>query len=115
MLFFFRFYNKKIIYDPIDYACIDETNFWIVDDDQLVKLDVEELENLLYKEGSIPINEVEAYVHAYAHLISLYRYIYIYIYSMISPFLSQKWQSKWIINTGEHTRDKEKCEHHIYI
>ena len=80
MLFFFRFYNKKIIYDPIDYACIDETNFWIVDDDQLVKLDVEELENLLYKEGSIPINEVEAYVHAYAHLISLYIYIYIYIY-----------------------------------
>ena len=89
MFFFFRFYNKKIIYDPIDYACIDETNFWIVDDDQLVKLDVEELENLLYKEGSIPINEVEAYVHAYAHLISLYRYIYIYIFNDLPIFITK--------------------------
>ncbi|RVW95129.1 hypothetical protein CK203_025495 [Vitis vinifera] len=54
-----KFYNKKRIYDPIDYACIDETDFWVVDDDQPIKLDVEELENLLYEEGSIPINEVE--------------------------------------------------------
>ncbi|RVX03764.1 hypothetical protein CK203_023009 [Vitis vinifera] len=53
------FYNKKRIYDPIDYACIDETDFWVVDDDQPAELDVEELENLLYEEGSIPINEVE--------------------------------------------------------
>ncbi|KAL6342399.1 hypothetical protein AAG906_009072 [Vitis piasezkii] len=57
ILFFFRFYNKKRIYYPIDYACIDETDFWIVDEDQPVELDVEELENLLYEEGSIPINE----------------------------------------------------------
>ena len=59
ILFFFRFYNKKRIYHPIDYACIDETDFWIVDEDQQVELDVEELENLLYEEKSIPINEVE--------------------------------------------------------
>ncbi|RVW20428.1 hypothetical protein CK203_112414 [Vitis vinifera] len=50
-----RFYNKKRIYDPIDYACIDETDFWVVDDDQPTELDIEELENLLYEEGSIPI------------------------------------------------------------
>ncbi|RVW87671.1 hypothetical protein CK203_041218 [Vitis vinifera] len=56
---FWMFYNKKRIYDPIDYACIDETDFWVVDDDQPAELDVEELENLLYEEGSIPINEVE--------------------------------------------------------
>ncbi|RVW51469.1 hypothetical protein CK203_084037 [Vitis vinifera] len=54
-----KFYNKKRIYDPIDYACIDETDFWIVDGDQPTELDVEELENLLYEKGSIPINEVE--------------------------------------------------------
>ena len=59
MLFFFKFYNKKIIYDPIDYACIDETDIWIVDEDQPTDLDVEELENLLYEERSIPINDVE--------------------------------------------------------
>ena len=58
MLFYFRFYNKKRTYDPIDYACIDETNFWIVYKYQLAESDVEE-ENLLYQEGSIPINEVE--------------------------------------------------------
>ena len=51
ILFFFRFYNKKRIYDPNDYACIDETDFWIVDEDQPVELDVGELENLLYEEG----------------------------------------------------------------
>ncbi|RVW89327.1 hypothetical protein CK203_045502 [Vitis vinifera] len=38
---------------------IDETDFWIADEDQLAELDVEELENLLYEEGLIPINEVE--------------------------------------------------------
>ena len=58
-LFFFRFYNKKRTYDPIDYACIDETDFWIVDEDRPVELDVEDLENILYEEKSIPINEME--------------------------------------------------------
>ncbi|KAL6342918.1 hypothetical protein AAG906_016938 [Vitis piasezkii] len=59
LMILYMFYNKKRIYDPIDYACIDETDFWIVDEDQQVELDVEELENLLYEEESIPINEVE--------------------------------------------------------
>ena len=59
MFFFFRLYNKKGTYDPIDHACIDETDFWLVDDDEPRELDVEELESLLYEEGSIPINEVE--------------------------------------------------------
>ncbi|RVW29997.1 hypothetical protein CK203_089826 [Vitis vinifera] len=54
-----KFYNKKRIYDPIDYVCIDEIDFWVVDDDQPAELDVEELESLLYEEESIPINEVE--------------------------------------------------------
>nr|CAN70395.1 hypothetical protein VITISV_014705 [Vitis vinifera] len=53
------FYNKKRTYDPINYACIDETNFWIVDEDEPEELDIEELENILYEEVSIPINEVE--------------------------------------------------------
>ena len=35
MFFFFRFYNKKIRCDPIDYACIDEIKFWIIDKDEL--------------------------------------------------------------------------------
>ena len=34
MPFFFRLYNKKMTYDPIDYACIDETDFWLVDEDE---------------------------------------------------------------------------------
>ena len=59
MIFFFRFYNKKRTYDPIDYACIDKIDFWIVDEDEPRELDVEELENLLYEEGLIPIIEVE--------------------------------------------------------
>ena len=60
MLFYFKFYNKKKkTYDPIDYACIDKTDFWIVNEDRTVELDVEELENLLYEKWSIPINKVE--------------------------------------------------------
>ena len=55
MFFFFMFHNKKRSYDPIDYACIDETKFWIIDEDELGELDLEEVENLLYEEGSLPI------------------------------------------------------------
>ena len=47
MFFFFRFYNKKRSYDPIDNACIDETEFWIIDEDEPGELDLEEMENLL--------------------------------------------------------------------
>ena len=58
MFFIFRFYNKKISYDPIDYACIDETEIWIIDEDEPRELDLEEVENILYDEGYLPI-EVE--------------------------------------------------------
>ena len=58
MFLFFRFYNKKISNDPIDYACIDETEFWIIDEDEPRELDLEEVENLLYEKGFLPI-EVE--------------------------------------------------------
>ena len=58
MFFFFRLYNKKRSYDPIDYTCIDETEFWIIDEDEPGELDLEEMKNLLYEEGSLPI-EVE--------------------------------------------------------
>ncbi|RVX04504.1 hypothetical protein CK203_023506 [Vitis vinifera] len=46
-----KFYNKKRIYDPIDYACIDETDFWIVDEDKPIELNVEELEIFYTKKG----------------------------------------------------------------
>ena len=58
MFFFFRLYNKKTSYDPIDYASIDETEFWIIDEDEPRGLDLEEVENLLYEKGYLPI-EVE--------------------------------------------------------
>ena len=35
------------------------SNFLIIDENQPVELDVEEMENLLYEKGLIPINEVE--------------------------------------------------------
>ena len=59
MFFFFRLYNKKRSYDPIDYECIDETKFWIIDENELEEHDFEELDNLLHEEKSMPINEVE--------------------------------------------------------
>ena len=54
----FFFFYKKISYDPIDYACIDEIEFWIIDEDEPGELDLKEMENLLHEEGSLPI-EVE--------------------------------------------------------
>ena len=59
MLLFFRLYNKKKSYDPIDYECIDETEFWIIYENELEELDFEKLDNLLYEEGSMLINEIE--------------------------------------------------------
>ena len=50
MFFFFRLYNKKMTYNPIDNACIDKTDFRIVNEDEPGELDIEELENLLYEE-----------------------------------------------------------------
>ena len=46
-------------YDLINYACINETNFWIVNKDESGERDREEMKNLLYEKGSIPINEIE--------------------------------------------------------
>ena len=39
MLLFFRLYNKKRSYDPIDYECIDKTEFWIIDKNEPRELD----------------------------------------------------------------------------
>ena len=39
MLLFFRLYNKKRSYDPIDYECIDKTEFWIIDENEPRELD----------------------------------------------------------------------------
>ena len=51
MSFFFRLYNnKKKSYDLIDYECIDETEFWIIDENVSGELGFEELDNILYEE-----------------------------------------------------------------
>ena len=42
-VFIFKFYNKKISYDPIDYAYIDETEFWIIDEDEPGELNLKEV------------------------------------------------------------------------
>ena len=42
MFFIFRVY-KENNYDPIDYACIDETKFQIVDGDESRELDIKEM------------------------------------------------------------------------
>ena len=55
-MYFFLY--KERSYDPIDYTCIDEIEFWIIDEDEPGELDLEEMENLLYEERSLPI-EVE--------------------------------------------------------
>ncbi|XP_075653895.1 uncharacterized protein LOC142624250 [Castanea sativa] len=52
-----RFKRKKFNFDPIDYASIDKTEFWVVKNEEPPFLDHEEIENALYEEGAHPIEE----------------------------------------------------------
>ncbi|XP_030941043.1 uncharacterized protein LOC115982846 [Quercus lobata] len=54
-----RLYNKKLNFDPIDYASIDKTDFWVFVEEEDPYLNYEELENAIYEEGAYPAN-VEA-------------------------------------------------------
>ncbi|XP_075636674.1 uncharacterized protein LOC142608902 [Castanea sativa] len=49
--------RKKFNFDSIDYASIDKTEFWIVEDEEPPFLDHKEIENALYEEGAYPIEE----------------------------------------------------------
>ena len=46
-------------FDPIDYASIDKTDFWVFVEEVDPYLNYEELENAIYEEGAYPAN-VEA-------------------------------------------------------
>ncbi|KAF2308868.1 hypothetical protein GH714_022331 [Hevea brasiliensis] len=52
-----RLHYEKRTYDPIDYECIDRIDFWIVKEEPPSKLDMEEVEVVLYQEDVIPIIE----------------------------------------------------------
>ncbi|KAL0010821.1 hypothetical protein SO802_005929 [Lithocarpus litseifolius] len=52
-----RVKRKKFNFDPIDYASIDQTKFWVVEDEEPPFLDHEEIENALYEDGAYPIEE----------------------------------------------------------
>nr|XP_023870395.1 uncharacterized protein LOC111982996 [Quercus suber] len=49
-----RLYNKKFNFDPIDYANIDKTDFWVSVEEEDPYLNYEELENAIYEEGAYP-------------------------------------------------------------
>ena len=49
-----RLYNKKFNFDPIDYASIDKTDFWVFVEEEGPYLNYEELENAIYEEGAYP-------------------------------------------------------------
>ena len=56
-ILWYRVKRKKFNFDPIDYASIDKTKFWIVEDEEPPFLDHEKIENALYEEGAYPIEE----------------------------------------------------------
>ncbi|XP_050259849.1 uncharacterized protein LOC126704904 [Quercus robur] len=47
-------YNKMFNFDPIDYASIDKTDFWVFVEEEDSYLNYEELENAIYEEGAYP-------------------------------------------------------------
>ena len=56
-ILWYKVKRKKFNFDPIDYANIDKTEFWVVEDEEPPFLDYEEIENALYEEGAYPIEE----------------------------------------------------------
>ena len=56
-IIWYRVKRKKFNFDPIDYASIDKTEFWVVEDEEPPFLNHEEIENALYEEGAYPIKE----------------------------------------------------------
>lgn len=57
MYLFVRFCNKKRRYDFIHYACINETEIWIFDENEVRELDLEEMVTFWYdKRVSSPKN-----------------------------------------------------------
>ncbi|GJV71333.1 hypothetical protein Tco_1491328 [Tanacetum coccineum] len=42
----------KRSYDPVDYECIDETDFWVVEEEAQGELDYDQLENMVEQEPS---------------------------------------------------------------
>ena len=52
------FTTREMGYDLVNYTWIDETEFWIVEKDELRELDYEEM--VLYEKWSIPVNEAQS-------------------------------------------------------
>ena len=50
--------NKRS-YDPIDYECIDKTDFWVVEEEPEGELDYNELENMVDEEEHEPATQTQ--------------------------------------------------------
>lgn len=51
--FLIRLASKKSLYDPIDYECIDKTEFWVVEEEVEGELAFDELESMLEEQPRI--------------------------------------------------------------
>lgn len=47
LICFFRLKNAKRSYDPIDYECIDDADFWVVEEESEGELNIGDIENML--------------------------------------------------------------------
>lgn len=61
-----RLHYQKRSYDPIDYECIDKSDFWIIEEKEPPELDYEELmeAHAVYQKYVIPINDPSKHVCA---------------------------------------------------
>ena len=56
---FCRLKVDKRSYDPIDYECIDKTDFWVVEEEPEGELDYNELENMVDEEEHEPATQTQ--------------------------------------------------------
>lgn len=54
---------KKRSYDPVDYASIELTDFWVEEEEPTSELNYAELEEAIYKEDVIPVGENQGSSH----------------------------------------------------
>ncbi|KAI3700862.1 hypothetical protein L2E82_45503 [Cichorium intybus] len=49
----------KMSYDPIDYECIDKTDFWVVEEEPEKELDYNDIENMLDEQEHEPASQTQ--------------------------------------------------------
>lgn len=69
---FSRLKEDKRTYDPIDYECIDKTDFWVVEEEPEGELNYDDLENMVDEQEHEPGSQTQGYIFCFYSLLLVY-------------------------------------------